>query len=239
MTRTASSPAIRGKSWPGPARQRPPGGAAGAGGHGRCARGWRHRPLRADTRLIRKDGEITSVRLTGSAIRPPDGQPYLAIYVEDRTAAEAARAEIGRLERELVHAHRLESLGQLVGGIAHDFNNLLAVIGNYASLVRDEVSAAEADESATRWEPVRRDVQQIEAAADRARQADHAPAGVRPAGAGQRGAEPMSAGWSAMSCGCSGGCWASRSASLPQPGPGLWPVLADPGSSSRPSSVSR
>jgi len=39
---------------------------------------------------------------------------------------------------------------------------LLAVIGNFASLVHDEVSAAEATESATRWEPVRRDVEKIE-----------------------------------------------------------------------------
>ena len=124
--------------------------------------------LRADTRLVRKDGEILAVRLTGSAIQPTAGEPYLAIFVEDRTDAEAARAEVSRLERELVHAHRLESLGQLVGGIAHDFNNLLAVIDNYASLVRDEVSAAEAEQSATRWEPVRWDVEQIEQATGRA-----------------------------------------------------------------------
>ena len=89
-------------------------------------------------------------------------------FIEDATAAAQARAEIGRLEHELLQSQRLESLGQLVGGIAHDFNNLLAVIGNYASLVRDEVSAAEAADSATRWEPVRRDMEQIEDGADRA-----------------------------------------------------------------------
>src|ERR1035437_2882896 len=59
--------------------------------------------------------------------------------------------------------------GAARGGIAQDFNNLLTVIGNYASLVRDEVSVAEATESATRWEPVRWDVEQIEDAADRAK----------------------------------------------------------------------
>jgi signal transduction histidine kinase len=82
--------------------------------------------------------------------------------------ADALRAEIRRLEHELRRPHRLESLGQLIGGVAHEFNNLLAVIGNYASLVREEVSVAEATESATRWAPVRRDVEQIEDAADRA-----------------------------------------------------------------------
>jgi len=124
--------------------------------------------LRAGTRLVRKDGEIVLVRLTGSAIQPPAGDRYLATFVEDTTAAAEARAELRRLERELRHSRRLETLGQLVGGMAHDFNNLLAVIGNYASLVGDEVSAAEATESASRWQPVRRDVEQIEEAADRA-----------------------------------------------------------------------
>ena len=125
--------------------------------------------IQADARLVREDGGIVFVHLTGSAIQPPAGERYLAIFIEDASAAEQARAEIGRLEQELQQSRRAESVGQLVGGIAHDFNNLLTVIGNYASLVRDEVSVAEATESATRWEPVRWDVEQIEDAADRAK----------------------------------------------------------------------
>jgi PAS domain S-box-containing protein len=125
--------------------------------------------IRADTRLLQKDGKAVFVHLTGSAIQPPAGDRYLVTFIEDTTAAEHARAEIRRLELELQQSHRLESLGQLVGGVAHDFNNLLAVIGNYASLVRDEVSVAEATESATRWEPVRRDMEQIEDATERAK----------------------------------------------------------------------
>ena len=125
--------------------------------------------IQADTRLVRKDGEILCVHLTGSAIQPPAGERYLAIFIEDASAAQQAQAEIDRLEQELQRSRRMESVGQLVGGLAHDFNNLLTVIGNYASLVRDEVSVAEATESATRWEPVRWDVEQIEDAADRAK----------------------------------------------------------------------
>ena len=36
---------------------------------------------------------------------------------------------------QLVHAQRMEGIGQLAGGIAHDFNNLLSVIQNYATFV--------------------------------------------------------------------------------------------------------
>lgn len=125
--------------------------------------------LRVEARLVRRDGDIVFVRMTGYAIQPAAAERYLATYIEDATAIEQARAEVRQLELELHRSRRLESVGQLVSGIAHDFNNLLTVISNYASLVGDEVSVAEATQSATRWEPVRWDVEQIEAAADRAK----------------------------------------------------------------------
>src|SRR5580698_7681408 len=53
--------------------------------------------IEADARLIRKDGEIASVRLTGSVIRPSVGVRYLAIFIEDITASTQVRAEIQRL----------------------------------------------------------------------------------------------------------------------------------------------
>jgi PAS domain S-box-containing protein len=45
-----------------------------------------------------------------------------------------------RVESELAHVQRLESIGQLTGGIAHDFNNLLTVISGNLQILEDVVS---------------------------------------------------------------------------------------------------
>ena len=184
--------------------------------------------IRADLRLTSQDGEIVYARLTGSAIQPPAGARYLAAFVEDVTAAEQARARQAELEAELAASRRQESLGQMVGGIAHDFNNLLTVIANYASLVRDEISVAEATESTTRWEPVRWDVEQIEDAADRAKRLiKHVLAFAR------RGeARPVLVDIGPLISDITMLLGEMLGENIPvavQPGPGLWAVEADPG----------
>lgn len=43
-----------------------------------------------------------------------------------------------KLEEQLLHAQKLESLGRLAGGVAHDFNNYLTVVLGYSSLLMDD-----------------------------------------------------------------------------------------------------
>ena len=79
----------------------------------------------------------------------------LAIDVSERRQAEETRLA---LERRLLEAQKLESLGVLAGGVAHDFNNLLVnVLGN-ASLALGELPPSS---------PAREAVRRIEHAARR------------------------------------------------------------------------
>jgi signal transduction histidine kinase/ActR/RegA family two-component response regulator len=43
-----------------------------------------------------------------------------------------------KLEMQLVHAQKMETVGTLAGGIAHDFNNLLNIIQGYAFILRGQ-----------------------------------------------------------------------------------------------------
>lgn len=63
------------------------------------------------------------------------------------------------LQRELLQAQKMESVGRLAGGIAHDFNNLLQAITGFGEILRDEMETKD---------PHREDVEQILKAADHA-----------------------------------------------------------------------
>jgi PAS domain S-box-containing protein len=87
------------------------------------------------------------------------GQPALLMHIRDITERKQAEAEHRRLEAQMLHAQKLESLGVLAGGIAHDFNNLLTAMLGYASLARLQLAPGT---------PVLAMLQEIENAAQRA-----------------------------------------------------------------------
>ena len=63
------------------------------------------------------------------------GVVELAQEISDRKRLEEERME---MQRKLLHAQKLESLGIMAGGIAHDFNNQLAVVlGNLELAIPD------------------------------------------------------------------------------------------------------
>jgi PAS domain S-box-containing protein len=81
---------------------------------------------RREYRVACKDGTVKTMVIFGVLV---SGKVFVMFEdITERTRAEEAR--LG-LERQLLHAQKLESLGVLAGGVAHDFNNLLmAMLGN-------------------------------------------------------------------------------------------------------------
>jgi two-component system, cell cycle sensor histidine kinase and response regulator CckA len=81
----------------------------------------------------RKDGTQLKVSSRWAVRKGGDGRP--AGYLEINTDI----TERLRIEEQLRHTQKLESLGVLAGGVAHDFNNLLTGILGNASLALDNI----------------------------------------------------------------------------------------------------
>ncbi|HBP16688.1 MAG TPA: hybrid sensor histidine kinase/response regulator, partial [Planctomycetes bacterium] len=92
-----------------------------------------HRPYR----VCRADGRVIWLYDHTNLIRDSLGEiTHFLGYVVDITSQVEAEQANQRLQQQLLHAQKLESLGLLAGGLAHDFNNVLTGILGYATLAQ-------------------------------------------------------------------------------------------------------
>ncbi|MBF8277188.1 MAG: response receiver sensor histidine kinase response regulator [Candidatus Brocadiaceae bacterium] len=88
----------------------------------------------------KKNGEIYYELGTISPIKNAEGKiTHFVAIKNDISGIKSLEAERKRLEDQLSHAQKLESIGKLAGGIAHDFNNMLMAVVGYSNLIEMEL----------------------------------------------------------------------------------------------------
>jgi two-component system cell cycle sensor histidine kinase/response regulator CckA len=91
-----------------------------------------------ELRLRTPEGGARVVLFTGGMDeRSPVGRRVIHGIMRDVT-------EQRELQRQLLQAQKMESIGTLAGGIAHDFNNILTATLGYALLIRREIDDKDA-----------------------------------------------------------------------------------------------
>ena len=90
---------------------------------------------------LRKVGEDLESRVRERTQELELAIDFLRREIDEHRQAEDERR---RLEAQVRHTQRLESIGVLAGGIAHEFNNLLTSITGYASLAATDLPAGTA-----------------------------------------------------------------------------------------------
>ena len=84
-----------------------------------------------EEQMITVNGEVLDVSVNTSLIYDERGEP---VFIR---AAARDVTERKKLEAKILHAQRIDSIGNLAGGVAHDFNNILtSILGSTAIMKR-------------------------------------------------------------------------------------------------------
>jgi len=87
-------------------------------------------------RVRRCDGRVIWISESARAVRDAQGRvSYYEGFIDDITARKDAEAERARLEKQMLHAQKMDAIGTLASGMAHDFNNILCAILGHTQLV--------------------------------------------------------------------------------------------------------
>jgi PAS domain S-box-containing protein len=82
-----------------------------------------------ETSRYTEKGDIIPVSISGSTYKNKDGKPIGSV-ITLRDIREQKR-----LESQLLHARKMETIGTLAGGVAHDLNNILSGLVSYPDLL--------------------------------------------------------------------------------------------------------
>jgi PAS domain S-box-containing protein len=83
----------------------------------------------------RRDGSIIWISESARAVRDATGAiHHYEGFIDNITARKEAEAERTKLEKQMLHAQKMDAIGTLAGGMAHDFNNVLCAILGYTEL---------------------------------------------------------------------------------------------------------
>jgi PAS domain S-box-containing protein len=121
----------------------------------------RFRTQTLEVEAYHKSGGTVWLEITANFTRDENGEVTgILITSKDISERRKTAQEKEKLEKQLVQAQKMETIGRLAGGIAHDFNNMLSVILGYADLARLHL-----DDN----DPVLNDIAEIKKAAIRSR----------------------------------------------------------------------
>src|SRR5271170_6610811 len=83
----------------------------------------------------RRDGSIIWISESARAVRDATGSiHHYEGFIDNVTDRKEAEAERSKLEKQMLHAQKMDAIGTLAGGMAHDFNNILCAIYGYTEL---------------------------------------------------------------------------------------------------------